>query len=256
MGTRTLQPGRGRGHRDPRGPTGLRRLARPGAGVRPPAATRALEAVAIGIAGPPFRPAADLAGEPADGRRGRDRALASTRAPEPPRRRLDRWEPLDERDAPNGARARGRADQRHAARRGVRLLHRAASLTPRPAGRRPDGRLSLPHTWGGGTSIGASLRAFLRHGERHVTRETLVLIVSDGLDVGEPEVLRNAMREFRRRSAGVSGSIHFSTRRATSRPPAAWRSTSVHHDVLQRFRRRVVHAAVASGARTGVMNNE
>ena len=61
------------------------------------------------------------------------------------------------------------------------------------------------NTWGGGTSIGASLRAFLqRHGERHVTRETLVLIVSDGLDVGEPEVLRDAMREIRRRAAGIT----------------------------------------------------
>jgi uncharacterized protein with von Willebrand factor type A (vWA) domain len=59
-------------------------------------------------------------------------------------------------------------------------------------------------TWGGGTSIGASLRAFLQlHGERHVTRETLVVIVSDGLDVGEPDVLRGAMREIRRRAAGV-----------------------------------------------------
>ena len=61
------------------------------------------------------------------------------------------------------------------------------------------------NTWGGGTSIGASLRTFLqRHGERHVTRETLVLIVSDGLDVGEPEVLRDAMREIRRRAAGIT----------------------------------------------------
>ena len=41
-------------------------------------------------------------------------------------------------------------------------------------------------TWGGGTSIGANLGAFLRrHGERLVTRDTLAVIVSDGLDVGE-----------------------------------------------------------------------
>jgi uncharacterized protein with von Willebrand factor type A (vWA) domain len=60
-------------------------------------------------------------------------------------------------------------------------------------------------TWGGGTNIGASLRAFLRrHGERHVGRDTLVVIVSDGLDVGEPGYLRDAMRELHRRAAGVA----------------------------------------------------
>ena len=31
-----------------------------------------------------------------------------------------------------------------------------------------------------------------------------MLIVSDGLDVGEPEVLRDAMREIRRRAAGIT----------------------------------------------------
>lgn len=59
--------------------------------------------------------------------------------------------------------------------------------------------------WGGGTNIGASLRAFLqRHGERHVGRDTLVVIVSDGLDVGEPDTLRAAMSELNRRAAGVA----------------------------------------------------
>jgi uncharacterized protein with von Willebrand factor type A (vWA) domain len=37
-----------------------------------------------------------------------------------------------------------------------------------------------------------------------VTRETLVVIVSDGLDVGSLDVLRDAMREIRRRAAGVT----------------------------------------------------
>lgn len=59
-------------------------------------------------------------------------------------------------------------------------------------------------TWGGGTSIGASLGAFLRrHGERLVTRDTLAVIVSDGLDVGESGPLQAAMRELHRRTAGV-----------------------------------------------------
>lgn len=60
-------------------------------------------------------------------------------------------------------------------------------------------------TWGGGTNIGASLRGFLHlHGERHVTQDTLVIIVSDGLDVGDPATLREAMRELHRRAAGIT----------------------------------------------------
>ena len=36
-----------------------------------------------------------------------------------------------------------------------------------------------------------------------VGRDTLVVIVSDGLDVGDPGRLRTAMRELHRRAAGV-----------------------------------------------------
>lgn len=62
----------------------------------------------------------------------------------------------------------------------------------------------LHHAWAGGTAIGACLRDFLRRfGERMVGRDTVVMIASDGLDVGMPDVLRDAMRELHRRSAGV-----------------------------------------------------
>jgi uncharacterized protein with von Willebrand factor type A (vWA) domain len=37
-----------------------------------------------------------------------------------------------------------------------------------------------------------------------LTADTLVIIVSDGLDVGAPEVLANAMRQLRRRAAAVT----------------------------------------------------
>ena len=48
------------------------------------------------------------------------------------------------------------------------------------------------------------LREFLqRFGERMVGRDTVVMIASDGLDVGAPHLLREAMRELQRRSAGV-----------------------------------------------------
>ena len=62
----------------------------------------------------------------------------------------------------------------------------------------------LRYAWAGGTNIGRCLREFLhRYGERAVNRDTVVMIVSDGLDVGEPDVLRQTMRELRRRSAAV-----------------------------------------------------
>ena len=66
-------------------------------------------------------------------------------------------------------------------------------------------RLDCLHdAWAGGTSIGACLRDFLRRfGERLVGRDTVVMIASDGLDVGAPDLLRDAMRELHRRSAGV-----------------------------------------------------
>ena len=62
----------------------------------------------------------------------------------------------------------------------------------------------LHHAWAGGTAIGACLRDFLRRfGERMVGRDTVVMIASDGLDVGVPDMLRDAMRDLHRRSAGV-----------------------------------------------------
>jgi uncharacterized protein with von Willebrand factor type A (vWA) domain len=62
----------------------------------------------------------------------------------------------------------------------------------------------LHHAWAGGTAIGACLRDFLqRFGERMVSRDTVVIIASDGLDVGSPDLLCDVMRELRRRSAGV-----------------------------------------------------
>lgn len=72
------------------------------------------------------------------------------------------------------------------------------------AGRTVD--VDLAHeAWGGGTNIGASLRAFLQqHAGRLVSRDTLVIVVSDGLDVGATDALRDAMRELHRRAAGVT----------------------------------------------------
>jgi uncharacterized protein with von Willebrand factor type A (vWA) domain len=79
----------------------------------------------------------------------------------------------------------------------TRDVRRAAAGEPRDVP-------GLHHAWGGGTSIGRCLHEFLRtHGGRLLGRDTLVIIVSDGLDLGPPEILRDVMRELRARSAGI-----------------------------------------------------
>ena len=63
---------------------------------------------------------------------------------------------------------------------------------------------SLEDAWGGGTTIGACLRELLRtRGDRLLTRETCVIIVSDGLDAGDPAALSEAVRDIARRAAGI-----------------------------------------------------
>jgi uncharacterized protein with von Willebrand factor type A (vWA) domain len=55
--------------------------------------------------------------------------------------------------------------------------------------------------WGGGTRIGESLRDFNRDaGARLVHSRTAVIVVSDGYDTGEPEVLSEALTTLRRRA--------------------------------------------------------
>ena len=58
--------------------------------------------------------------------------------------------------------------------------------------------------WSGGTKIGASLRQFLDgYGRELLGERTVLIIISDGWDTGEVEVLAAAMRELNRRSARV-----------------------------------------------------
>jgi uncharacterized protein len=62
----------------------------------------------------------------------------------------------------------------------------------------------LENAWAGGTAIGRCLRDFIgRFGGQMTSRDTVLIIVSDGLDVGEPDVLRRAMNHLDRKSAAV-----------------------------------------------------
>jgi uncharacterized protein len=62
----------------------------------------------------------------------------------------------------------------------------------------------LENAWAGGTAIGRCLRDFIRRfGGQMTSRDTVLIIVSDGLDVGDSDVLRQAMNDLHRRSAAV-----------------------------------------------------
>ena len=58
--------------------------------------------------------------------------------------------------------------------------------------------------WGGGTRIGASLNAFVRNFGSRLDDHTFVIMVSDGLDIGDIPQLEHAMREIARRSAAIA----------------------------------------------------
>jgi uncharacterized protein len=62
----------------------------------------------------------------------------------------------------------------------------------------------LGEAWGGGTRIGASLNEFVRKYSARLSEQTFVIIISDGLDVGEISQLQRAMREIARRSAAIA----------------------------------------------------
>ncbi|MBM3449988.1 MAG: VWA domain-containing protein [Armatimonadetes bacterium] len=57
--------------------------------------------------------------------------------------------------------------------------------------------------WSGGTKIGRSFRDFVDHHAHLLDPHTVVIVVSDGWDTGEAEVLSEAMREIQERVARV-----------------------------------------------------
>ena len=57
--------------------------------------------------------------------------------------------------------------------------------------------------WSGGTRIGASLAAFNLQWLRRIDKRTVVIILSDGWDTGEPEQLIHALSQLKRRAGRV-----------------------------------------------------
>jgi uncharacterized protein with von Willebrand factor type A (vWA) domain len=57
--------------------------------------------------------------------------------------------------------------------------------------------------WSGGTKIGASIAEFVERYPRLVDRRTVVIVLSDGWDTGEPELLSAALSAIERRAGRI-----------------------------------------------------
>lgn len=57
--------------------------------------------------------------------------------------------------------------------------------------------------WSGGTRIGEAIEGVVHDHHRLLTRRTIVLVLSDGWDVGDPATLERAMSDVRRRVGKV-----------------------------------------------------
>jgi uncharacterized protein len=64
-------------------------------------------------------------------------------------------------------------------------------------------RLTDVRDWSGGTKIGESLAQFNREWPHLVDRRTIVIVLSDGWDTGEPDVLATELVRIKRRAARV-----------------------------------------------------
>jgi uncharacterized protein with von Willebrand factor type A (vWA) domain len=64
-------------------------------------------------------------------------------------------------------------------------------------------RLQDVRDWSGGTRIGESLAEFNRHWSYLVDRRTIVMLLSDGWDTGDPDVLATELLRIKRRAGRV-----------------------------------------------------
>ena len=82
----------------------------------------------------------------------------------------------------------------------TRLVHISAAMRERDVTRALDRLSLLAQGVGGGTRIGESLATFNRwHAKSVIHSRTCVMIISDGYDTGDPEVMATEMRRLARR---------------------------------------------------------
>ncbi len=86
----------------------------------------------------------------------------------------------------------------------TRLVHVTDALRERDMTKLKEKLAILSMGWGGGTRIGDCLDTFNReYGRRLVNSRSVVVVVSDGLDTGEPYVLADGMARLRQRARRI-----------------------------------------------------
>ena len=84
-------------------------------------------------------------------------------------------------------------------------LHRVSELLKEYEFERAFEMISdrIPH-WSGGTKIGQCLSTFIaQHAHGMLDKKTIVLILSDGWDTGDPEILEMAMRQLHKAAGRI-----------------------------------------------------
>jgi uncharacterized protein len=79
-------------------------------------------------------------------------------------------------------------------------LHRITEDLRHSSYRGALARLGDVRDWSGGTKIGESLRAFNAGWPKLLDRDTVVIVLSDGWDTGDPAILAEALQTMRRRA--------------------------------------------------------
>src|SRR5215470_4051586 len=82
-------------------------------------------------------------------------------------------------------------------------LHRITDELQHASYRGALARLGDVRDWSGGTKIGESLRAFNVGWPKLLDRDTVVIVLSDGWDTGDPAILAEALRTMRRRAGKI-----------------------------------------------------
>jgi uncharacterized protein with von Willebrand factor type A (vWA) domain len=85
----------------------------------------------------------------------------------------------------------------------TRLIHITDALRQADLTRVRESLALISQGWSGGTRLGEALRRFTQDYGRRVNSRTLFIMVSDGLDTGEPELLAQQLAEIRRRCRKV-----------------------------------------------------
>lgn len=86
----------------------------------------------------------------------------------------------------------------------TRLLHVTHALRERDMRKAREKLALMSAGWAGGTRIGECLWLFNRdYGRRLVNSRSLVIIISDGYDTGEPEALAEQLRQLKQRAKKI-----------------------------------------------------